>query len=261
MSKKVDYSQLLYGKLPPNARDLEDIILGALLTDSVNSDLIVTVKEILKVEDFYSDTNQIIYGAICDVYEYSNVDIEMVGQRLMFLEQLDIIGGMYHLVVLTGKVVSVANIKSYCYIVKQKSVSRKLIELGGDIVNKSYTESEDVFNVLNEAEFSIKNINNDLSELKMTPLSTIAMSIIEKFDAKVFNAKNNLESRDEVYTGMAEWDKINGKLFNGLYIVAGRPAMGKGVHLTELACRMGKRYDIGIINGEMSNEQLLTRIG
>ena len=258
MGKKIDYSQLIYGKVPPNAKDLEVQILGSMLMDS---SIIVTVKEILQVEDFYSETNQCIYGAICDVFEYAKPDIELVGQRLMFLEQLESCGGFYHLVSLTSKVVSTVNIKSYCLIVKQKSISRKLIEFSGEILNKSFLESEDVFNVLEEAGYTLKNINNELSELKITQLSTIAMNIIDKFDAKVFNARNNIESVNEIYTGMTEWDEVNGALFNGLYVVAGRPAMGKGVHLTELACRMGKKHDIGIINGEMSNEQLLTRIG
>jgi len=74
-------------------------------------------------------------------------------------------------------------------------------------------------------------------------------------------SKNNIVDEDLIYTGFEEWDKINGSLFPGVYIVAGRPGMGKGVHLTEMACRMGVKHEIGIINGEMTDEQLLTRIG
>jgi replicative DNA helicase len=258
MREKKDLSHLIYAKVPPNAKDLEGQVLGAMMMDN---SIIVTVKEILQVEDFYIESHQEVFGAICDVFEFAPVDIEMVAERLLFLEQLENSGGLFGLTKLTNKVVSTANIKNYCLIIKQKSISRKLITYAQNIIWKSYEDSEDVFNVLDEAGFEIKNINNIISELKITQLSTIAMRVIERFDTKVHNARNNIESVNEVYTGMPEWDEINGALFNGLYVVAGRPAMGKGVHLTELACRMGKKYDIGIINGEMSNEQLLTRIG
>lgn len=258
MREKKDLSHLIYAKVPPNAKDLEGQVLGAMMMDN---SIIVTVKEILQVEDFYLEAHQEVFGAICDVFEFAPVDIEMVAERLLFLEQLENIGGLFGLTKLTNKVVSTANIKNHCLIIKQKSISRQLIKYAQNILGKAYEESEDVFNILDEAGFEIKNINNVISELKVTQISNIAMRVIERFDTKVHNARNNIESINEVYTGMPEWDEINGSLFNGLYVVAGRPAMGKGVHLTELACRMGKKYEIGIINGEMSNEQLLTRIG
>jgi len=258
MQKKRMMDLQIYGKMPPQAIDLEEFVIGAILVDGK---LVVEVKEVLKVEDFYKESSQILFNAICDVAENSFVDIQLVAQYLKNNGQIEIVGGLFYVMQLTNKVVSTVNVKNYCYIIKQKSISRSLITLSGDILNKSYDDEEDVFDVLDEAENKIKHINNEISEIKVTPLSNVAMNIIERFDTKVYNAKNNIVNENEIFTGFEEWDKINGSLFNGLYIVAGRPAMGKGVHLTELACRMGKKHDVGIINAEMSNEQLLTRIG
>ena len=255
---KQQLSKTMLAQVPPHALELERIVLGSMLSEN---SLVVVVKEILNVDDFYNLNNKVVYSAICEVSEYATVDIPLVGQQIESWGQLEEVGGLYGLVQLTNNVTSTANLKNYCYIIKQKSVSRKLIELSGNTLNRSYLETDDVFDVLEETDFNLRQIKNEISELKVTSISNVAMNIIEKFDTKVYNAKNGIDNPNEIYTHIPEWDSINGSLFNGLYVVAGRPAMGKGVHLTELACRMGKHYDIGIINGEMSNEQLLTRIG
>jgi replicative DNA helicase len=257
-NSNIDISSMIYGKIPPSAVDLEKDVLGYLLVDYK---LIIDVKAILSASDFYKNDHQLIYQAICDVSEYGAVDLRLVAQNLKDNGKLDEVGGVYAIVSLTNNVTQTLNLKKYCLIIKQKSIARKLIMLGGEIISKSHEDTEDVFSILESAEQSFKNINNELSEIKVTPLESVAMNIIERFDTKVYNAKNGIIDENEIKTHFEEWDRINGSLFAGLYVVAGRPAMGKGVHLTELACRMGKHYDIGIINGEMTNEQLLTRIG
>jgi len=251
-------SNMIYGKMPPSSVELEKDILGYLLVDYR---LIVDAKAILTADDFYKDEHKIIFQAICDVSEYGVVDLKLVIENLKDNGKLDLVGGVYGVVVLTNSVTQTLNLKKYCLIIKQKSIARKLIVLGGEIISRSYEDTEDIFSTLENSEEAFKKINNELSEIKVTPLESVAMNIIERFDTKVYNAKNGVVDENEIKTHFPEWDKINGSLFAGLYVVAGRPAMGKGVHLTELACRMGRHYDIGIINGEMTNEQLLTRIG
>lgn len=254
---KIDYAKVLFGKTPPSSLELEELVLGAMLNNPHN---VIIVKEVLNIEDFYNPNNKIICSAIFEVSEQTLVDIPLVVQTILSWGKIEQIPP-YELVKISAKSTSDANLKNYCFIIKQKSISRKLIEISGNILTRSYSEQEDVFDVLDEADYGLRKITNELSEIKVTPISNIAMNIIERFDTKVYNARNGIENPNEIYTHIPEWDAINGSLFNGLYVVAGRPAMGKGVHLTELACRMGKYYDIGIINGEMSNEQLLTRIG
>lgn len=257
-SSNIDFSSLIYGRIPPSAVELERNVLGCIL---VEHKLVIDGKSLLIVDDFYKNEHQLIFKSICDVSEYAAVDIDLVIENLRENGKLDEVGGVYYVIGLINDVTQTLNFKKYCLIIKQKSISRKLIQLSGVILSKSYDDTEDVFDVLDEAQMLLKNINIEISDMKVTKLEGIAMSIIEKFDTKVYNAKNDIVDENEIYTHFHEWDKINGSLFNGLYVVAGRPAMGKGVHLTELACRMGKHYDIGIINGEMSNEQLLKRIG
>lgn len=256
--RKVNTVDIVFGKMPPNSVDVEKDVLGYLLVDYK---LVIDAKSILVADDFYKEAHKIIYQAICDVSEYGAVELRLVAENLKDNGKLDEIGGVYELVKLTNDVTQTLNLKKYCFIIKQKSISRKLIQLSGEVLTRSYEEKDDVFSVLEDTEFKLKKINHELSEIKVTPLENVAMNVIERFDTKVYNAKNNIVDENEIKTHFSDWDKINGSLFNGLYVVAGRPAMGKGVHLTELCCRMGKHYNIGVINGEMTNEQLLTRIG
>jgi replicative DNA helicase len=247
----------VYGKVPPNSKEVEVVILGGMMVEPKS---VLEVKEILKPSDFYLEAHQEICKAIFEISDTAAVDIILVIDYLKTFEKLDAVGGMYYITTLTNGVVSTANIKNHCRIIKQQSIKRALIEFAGVIIGKGYEDSEDVFEILDEAEQKLKGINFELDDMKITQLQDIGTSVIEKFDTKVHCAKNNIINENDVFTRIPEWDKINGALFPGLYIVAGRPGMGKGVHLTEVACRMAKEWPIGIINGEMTNEQLMVRM-
>lgn len=254
----LDLGNMMYGKIPPQARDLEEAILGGMMLEPVK---VSDVKQLLQPNDFYVEANQRICKVIYEVSKNNSADIVLVVEALKVSEELNLVGGPYYVMQLTNKVVSTANIESYCRIVKQKSIMRRLIAFSSVIIGDAYEDSVDVFDLLDQAESQLKGINFELDEMKITPISNIAMRVIEKFDTRVYNAKNNIVDVNSVYTKIKDWDIINGSLFPGLFVVAGRPGMGKGIHLTEMACRMGKDINVGIINGEMTDEQLLTRIG
>lgn len=256
--KNINDFDLVYGKTPPQAKDLENSILGCMILEY---DCISRVRESLNPTDFYLESNQKICKVIFDLSEKGVIpDILLIVEELKRKDELELIGGAYAIVKLTNNASSI-NIESYCLIVKQKSVMRRLISFSGIIMNSAYEDSQDVFDLLDQAESELKGINFELEETKVTPLSSIAVEVLKDFDNKVYNAKNNIEDKNTIYTGFPEWDRINGALFPGLYIVAGRPGMGKGVHMTEMICRMAKKDNIGVINGEMTDKQLLTRIG
>ena len=256
--KNIDISAMLFGKIPPNSKEIESAILGVML---LNPESVKTVQEILDISDFYVDANKKICNAIFEVYKNSSPDYLLVAQYLIASGEIEDVGGAYALTKLTDKVTSDTNIKQYCITVKQMSVQRKLIDFGGFVLNSIYNGEDDIFDTIVMAENKIKGINNELIGLHQTSVAKIAMNVITEFDDKVYKAKNNIVDENVIYTHYKSWDAINGNLFPGLYVIAGRPGMGKGVHMTESVCRMGRVYDIGIINGEMTDEQLLKRIG
>jgi len=257
--KGSDISKMVLGNVSlPHSKELEEQVLGSMLVDN---SCVNKVQSILKEEDFYLEKNRIIYNAICEVYKNNPVDIVLVCECIIKNNYINEVDGVYGVSLLTNNVTSTANIEAYCTLIKQKSIQRRLIDFSSSILAKSADVTQDVFDLLSDSENKLRGINYELSELKITPLSTIAMNVITKFDQRVYNAKNNIEDLNSIYTNFKEWDEINGELFNGLYVIAGRPAMGKGVHLTECICRMSKKTRIGVINGEMTDEQLLKRIG
>lgn len=254
----LDLTKLVFGKVPPSSKELEDQVLGGMMLDA---NCVTIVLSLLKESDFYTEKNKIIFRAIKEVSQNNVPDISLVAEWVSKGNFIDEVGGVFGIMTVTNTVVSTANIEAYCHIIKQKGVQRRLIEFAGTIVSRSYENSEDVFDILSEAEDTLKGINYELSEMKVTQISNIAMNVIEEFESKVYMAKNNIVDERTIYTHIRGWDEINGSLFPGLYVVAGRPGMGKGVHMTELICRMGKHMEIGVINGEMTDEQLLKRIG
>lgn len=256
--KNINVSEIMFGKVPPNSKDIEVAILGIML---INPNSVKVVKEVIDENDFYNDANKKVCKAIFEVSKDSNPDYLLVAQYLIGTGEIEEIGGVYALTKLTDKVASDTNLKQYCLTIKQMSVQRRLIEFGSFVLGSIYDGSDDVFDTIIMAENKLKGINSELQGYNQTSVSKVAMNVITEFDDKVYKAKNNITDENAIYTHFKSWDEINGNLFPGLYVIAGRPGMGKGVHMTECICRMGKVYDIGIINGEMTDEQLLKRIG
>ena len=258
--KPIDIPSLIYGKVPPHSKELEETVLGVMMD---YPETIGIVKPLLNDNDFYVNANQIIFKAIYEISENGTPDIQLVLEWLIKNSSVEEVGGAYFIVQLSRKATATAvkNLKSYCGIIKQKSIQRKLVNFSSIILSKASEESEDVFDVLHEAENELKGINHELNEMRVIPISSIAMNVIQSFDTKVYNARNNIIDPNDIYTGMSEWDEINGRLFAGVYVVGGRPGMGKGVHMTECICRTAKNFPVGVVNGEMTDEQLLTRIG
>lgn len=256
---KEDYLSLVYGKVPPNNIDAEKKVLGYMMMYPKN---VAEVRSILDGEEFYKEEHRIIAKAIFEISNYGLPDIVLVAQKLRELEELEKVGGAYYLTKLEDALVGgeFVDIKPTCLIVKETFLKRELIRISGEIISDSYDASVSVFSALHTTQVQLDGISTMLEGLQVKNNSSIAYSVLETFQSSVQKARAGVVDENAVYTGITEWDKVNGALFPGLYIVAGRPGMGKGVHMTELICRMGKTYQVGVINGEMTDEQLMTRI-
>jgi len=258
--RSVDVSNMVYGKIPPQSRDLEEAVLGAIMLESR---VFSKVYEILKHFNFYVEAHQIIFKSF-EILAKKNMPIDLltVVETLKNTEQLDLVGGPFYISKLTNSVVSTANIETHARIILQKYIARELIRKSGEIISDAYEDSVDPLSLLDEAAEKIKDIKNEMADTGTISIPKISMEVVSEMETKVYNAKNDIEDTTSVFTGMPEWDKINGSLFKGgLYIVAARPAMGKGVHMTQCICNMAKKYEVGVVNGEMTNKQLVIRIG
>jgi replicative DNA helicase len=132
----IDMSTMVYGKVPPQAKELEEAVLGAIMLEKSAFD---TVTEIVKPECFYVEANQLIFKAMQGLQQKSMpIDILTVVEELKFREQLDAVGGPYYVTKLTNSVVSTANIDAHARIVLQKFIQRELIRISGEIIGDDY---------------------------------------------------------------------------------------------------------------------------
>ena len=247
------------GKLPPQAVEFEQAVLGAMMIDHRAVDRVVNIFQD-NDEVFYRPEHRHIYGAIVRLYNDTKpIDLLTVGNELRSAGLLDAVGGDFYLVQLTQKVSSAANIEFHARVVQQKYFQRELILLSTDIINKSYDDSTDVFDLLDDAESAIFNITN-----------TNIKKSYEKADDLVHQAIKRIEelSKQEggisgLPSGFREIDKCTaGWQGSDLVVIAARPGMGKTAFVLNVAENVAIKQGIttAIFSLEMSNVQLVNRM-
>jgi replicative DNA helicase len=245
------------GKLPPQAIELEEAVLGALMLD--NEALSDTI-DILKPEYFYKMEHQKIFDAIIVLFNESKpVDILTVIEQLKKMGALENIGGAFYITRLTNSVASSANTEYHARIIVEKFIQRSLIQISSNIIKDSFDETIDVFDLLSKAEqdlFSVTEGSLRKSYDKMSVLITNAIQSIEEL-------KNKKDGLSGVPSGFSKLDRVtSGWQKSDLIIIAGRPGMGK----TALALTMARNIainhttPIGIFSLEMSSDQLVNRL-
>lgn len=253
----VDYTTMLYGKTPPQAKEIETAIIGVLMLEA---GAIHDVRNVLKPEDFYIDAHKMIYRAICEMDDAGlKCDIFSVTDFLRQRDELELAGGAFYITVCTNHVVSGANVLQHSRIIKQYSVARKLIQFSGQVISEAYDNS-DPLQLLRDAEQLFFQINTEIEQTRVVTTDSIAWRLVQKI-----LLPDNLTTEERelkyLYTMIPEWDRINGPLFNGgVYVIAARPAMGKTAHIIQLLVNMARRWPVGLINVEMTDEQLAKRV-
>ncbi len=138
------------GKIPPQAVDLEEVVLGAMMIDKKGVDEII---DILNPDVFYKIAHQFIFEAIYKLFENTEaIDLLTVSNQLRKDGRLDKVGGEYYLIQLTQKVSSSAHIEFHARIILQKYIQRSLIKISNEIIEAAYDEGADVFDLLDTAE-------------------------------------------------------------------------------------------------------------
>jgi replicative DNA helicase len=152
-----DISESL-GKLPPQALDLEEAVLGALMLEK---NALNAVVEFLKPEHFYSDQHKEIYSSIIDLFKSSDpVDMRTVVNQLRKTGKIEVIGGAYYIAELTSKVSSAANIEYHARVIMEMAIKRELIQVASEIHHNAYEDTTDVFELLDKTEQSIFQISD-----------------------------------------------------------------------------------------------------
>ena len=246
-----------YGHLPPQATEIEQVVLGAMLIDTEAFGL---VSETLHPETFYDPRHEKIFEAIRSLNMSERpADILTVSQELRKMGELEKAGGMPYLVELSSMVSSSANVEYHSRILAQKSMARQLITYASNIETKAFDETVDTDELIQEAEgalfeLSQKNMKQDYTQID--PVVKKAYEILQKAAAQsggLTGIPSGLDDLDAVTSGWQPSD---------LVIIAGRPAMGKTSYALSVAKNIAVDYRIPIafFSLEMSNVQLVNRL-
>ncbi|MEQ1667550.1 MAG: replicative DNA helicase [Sulfuriferula sp.] len=249
-------------KLPPHSVEAEQSILGGLLLENNAWDKIA---DVIARQDFYRHDHRLIYQSVTKLLEQGKpADVVTVAEYLENLGELGNVGGLPYLVALAQNTPSAANIRRYAEIVRDRSIMRKLVEVGTDIAESAYSPAGRSANdLLDQAESKVFDIaeagaRSQQGFLEMKPLLT---QVVERID-ELFS-RDNQSDVTGIPTGFADLDAKTAGLQGGdLIIVAGRPSMGK----TAFSINMGENIAIdsglpvAIFSMEMGGAQLVMRM-
>jgi len=255
-SKKGNVINLEKGKLPPQAIDIEEVVLGAMLIDKKGVDEAI---DILQPEVFYDQKHQFIYEAIITLFQEGKpVDLLTVTSQLKEDKKLQDVGGEIYLIQLTQKISSSAHIEYHSRIIIQKYIQRSLIQISGEIIKDSYDEGKDVFDLLDEAESKLYGVTQGY----INKASQSAQNLVTEAKKKIEEIANQ-DGSSGILSGFTGIDKLtSGWQLSDLIIIAARPSMGKTAFILSMArnIAVGQKVPVGFFSLEMSSVQLITRL-
>ncbi len=244
------------GKIPPQAIDLEEVVLGAMMIDKKGVDEVI---DILSPDAFYKEAHQHIFEAIFQLFESSEpVDLLTVSSQLKKNEKLAAVGGDFYLISLTQKVSSSAHIEFHARIILQKFIQRSLIKISSEIIEDSYDETQDVFDLLDKAEAKLYEVTQ--GNIKRS--SETAQNLVIQAKRKIEEISNK-EGLSGIPSGFTKLDRLtSGWQESDLIIIAARPGMGKTALTLSMARNIAVNNNIPVafFSLEMASVQLITRL-
>lgn len=252
-----DLSKMVHGKIQPQALELEESVLGAVMLDR---DAMPDIVDLLRPASFYHESHQIIFEAMQNLFNQAKtIDLLTMHEELLKMGKLKEIGGAAYLAELTERVASAANIEYHARIIAQKHIRRELINVSTKTITNSFDDTIDVFELLDEAERNLFDITQQNLNRSYESLS----SLVGRTQRKMEELAAKSESITGVPSGFKDLDKLtSGWQPSDLIIVAARPGMGKTSFTLALAKNAALQYEkpVAFFSLEMSDVQLTQRL-
>ena len=260
-SRKPDLTTMVYGKVPPQARELEEAVLGACMLEK---DTFALVTEIIQSEEcFYVDAHQRIYAAMRRLFfdKGMPVDLLTITDELRKSNELDLVGGPYYLTRLTMSVLSSAHVEAHARIVMEKFIQRELIRISGSVISDAYEDSTDVFDLLDKAESGLYEITDKHLRKNFKSLQEVMVRTMKEIEEN----RNKTDDITGVPSGFKALDRLTaGWQKTDLIILAARPSVGKTAFALNLAMNAafnpGKPFPVAIFSLEMGAGQIVKRM-
>lgn len=255
----LDLGTMVFGKVPPQAKDIEEAVLGAVM---IQKDSFTEISQMLKPECFYVEAHQRIFRAMLALESKSQpIDMLTVAEQLRSQDELELVGGPYYVTKLTNSVVSSAHNQHYCRIILQKFLKREVIRIGGLMIGDAYEDSVDVFDLMNDFEKEYTQLSLGRLGKQIAGLDVHLVQRLQRIE----KLRQNPQHITGIASGFGGIDNItHGWQNTDLIILAARPAVGK----TALAMNMArnaamnpeKPVPVAFFSLEMSAGQLVDRI-
>ncbi len=245
------------GNKPPQALELEENVLGALMLDE---NALNTAIDVLHEEYFYNPGNQVIFRAIHKLFEKNQpVDMLTVTNQLRQSGELEMAGGAFHITELTSHIVSGAHIEYYCRVLSEKYIARELIRVSTETIAKSYDETTDVVDLLDKTETYLMDINDKNFRSDFHPIGDFVYDATQQIE-KVMDNNGQLPG---IQSGYIDLDRVTSGFHPGtLIILAARPAMGKTAFALSMARNMAVDHNkpVAFFSLEMTGIELAMRL-
>lgn len=249
-----------FTKLPPHSIEAEQAVLGGLM---ISTTAFEKVGDKLIAENFYRKDHQLIYNAIFRLSDGGQPsDAVTVAEWLERNDQLEEAGSLQYIAQLANDTASAANIATYAEIVKDKSLLRSMIEVGGDITESAYKpegqSTNDLLDVAQQKVFSLSEANSK-GKQGFQAMPDVLTKTVERIE-QLYKDKAPVTG---LSTGLVDLDKQTAGLHPGdMVIVAGRPSMGKTSFAMNLAehAAIAEKKSVAVFSMEMPAEQLVMRM-
>lgn len=245
------------GKLPPQALDLEEVVLGALMLEK---NALNAVVEFLKPDHFYDDRHKEIYTAIIDLFKATEpVDMRTVVNQLRKNGKIELVGGAYYIAELTAKVSSAANIEYHARVIMEMAIKRTLIEVASQIQSDAYEDTTDVFELLDKTEQSVFEISDSNLRKNYDNMRNLMAQAINELQL----LKDHKDGLTGVPSGFTALDRMtSGWQRSDLVIIAARPGMGKTAFVVSSLrnAAVDFKIPVAIFSLEMASIQLVNRM-
>ena len=248
--------------MPPHSVEAEQSVLGGLLLEGSALDKII---DLVTDDDFYRREHRLIFRQIVRLNEMSKpVDVITVAEALEIAGDLEKAGGLPYLGSLAQNVPSAANVRRYGEIVRERSIMRKLVEVGTDIASSAYNPTgRDAAQLLDEAEGKVFEIAEAGSRGKQGFMSMppLLNQVVERIET--LYGRDNHSDVTGIATGFTDLDRMTSGMQAGdLIIVAGRPSMGKTAFSINIAenVALDSKLAVAIFSMEMGAAQLAMRM-
>lgn len=244
------------GKLPPQVRDVEEAVLGALM---IEKDALTKVIEVLKPDAFYVEAHKLIYKAIQDLFSDSQpIDLITVTNQLRKSGDLETVGGAFYIMELTSKVASSAHVENHARLITEKYILRELIRISAETITEGYDPTTDVFDLLDRTESELFKVAEGNIKRGVEDMNTLIHMAIKQIESI-----KDSDGVSGVPSGFIDLDRITAGWQKATFVVlAARPAMGKTAFVLSLARNAAVTYKkrVAIFSLEMSSIELVNRL-